>query len=175
MLRVWEQLYNIIINKIPFHVVRLGWLRLGGAKIGKGSSVWRNTEVIGIENLRIGDDSVVGWHCQLDARCGLIIGDHVTIASYTLIIAGGHDYFSSAFDAIGGPIYIDDYAWIASRAMLSYGAHIGKGAIVTGGTIVSKAVPPYKIVGGLSAKPLGDRPQNLNYKVGGRSLYTFLH
>ena len=38
MLRVWEQVYNMLICKIPSHTVRLAWLRLGGAKIGKGST-----------------------------------------------------------------------------------------------------------------------------------------
>ncbi|EPM71718.1 transferase, hexapeptide repeat protein, partial [Pseudomonas syringae pv. actinidiae ICMP 18886] len=74
MLRTWEQAYNILICKIPSHTLRLLWLRIGGAKIGKGSTVWRNTEVLGVDSLRIGNDSTVGWHCQLDARGGLVIG-----------------------------------------------------------------------------------------------------
>jgi len=174
-LRAWEQIYNIIICKIPIHWVRLTWLRLGGMKIGKGSSVWRNSEVIGIENIVIGDDSVVGWHCQLDGRAGLIIGDHVTIASYVLMIAGGHDFHSMDFRAMGKPLYIDDYAWIASRAIITMPARVSKGAVVGAGTTVNKVVEPYKIVGGFNAKPIGERPHDLNYKVGGKGLFTFLH
>ncbi|WP_455925141.1 acyltransferase [Pseudomonas putida] len=175
LLRLWEQVYNIIICKIPSHTVRLAWLRLGGAKIGKGSSVWRNTEVIGVESLVIGDDSTVGWHCQLDARGGLIIGDHVTIASHVLIIAGGHDTQAPEFWAVGGPIYIRDWAWVASRALLSFGADIGEGAIVGGQSVVSKPVAPYTIVGGPNAEVKGERCRNLNYKVGGKGLFTLLH
>jgi acetyltransferase-like isoleucine patch superfamily enzyme len=174
-LRAWEQWYNIVINKIPSHSVRVGWLRLGGAKIGKGSSVWRNTEVIGIENLRIGADSCIAWHCQLDARAGLIIGDHVTIASYVQIIAGGHDFAAAEFWAVGAPIYIDDYAWIATRAMITHGGRVGAGAIVTANTVVNKEVAPYKIVGGSGAKPMGERPRDLKYTVGARGLFTLFH
>lgn len=174
-LRVWEHLYNMFINKIPFHCVRLAWLRMGGAKIGKGSSIWRNTEVIGIENLRMGDDSVIAWHCQVDARAGLIIGDHVCIASEVLIIAGSHDLTAPEFWSVSAPIYIEDYAWIATRAMIVHGARIGRGAVVTAQTIVGKEIPPYKIVGGSGAKPMGERPHDLNYKVGGKGLFTFLH
>ncbi|MET1080077.1 MAG: acyltransferase [Pseudomonas sp.] len=174
-LRAWEQTYNILINKIPSHHMRLAWLRLGGARIGKDSTIWRNTEVIGIENLRIGEDSVVGWHCQLDARAGLIIGDHVTIASHVLIIAGGHDLQAAEFWSIGAALRIEDYAWIASRALLAHGAHIGYGAVVTANTLVNKAVAPYKIVGGSGAKPMGERVQGLNYRVGGKGLFTLLH
>lgn len=174
-LRVWEHVYNMVINKIPFHCVRLAWLRLGGAKIGKGSSIWRNTEILGMDNLRMGDDSVIAWHCQIDARAGLIIGDHVAIASHVLLVAGSHDLMAPEFWSVSAPIYIDDYAWIASRAIVAHGARIGRGAVVTANTLVSKEVPPYKIVGGTGAKPMGERPHNLNYKVGGRGLFTFLH
>ncbi len=175
MLRTWEQMYNILICKIPSHTLRLAWLRLAGAKIGKGSTVWRNTEVLGVDSLRIGEDSVVGWHGQLDARGGLIIGNHVTIASHVLIIAGGHDTQAPEFWAVGGPVIIEDYAWIASRALLSFGAHIGEGAIVGGNAVVSKPVAPYTIVGGPNAEVKGERCRNLTYKVGGKGLFTLFH
>ena len=173
--RCWEQVYNMLINKIPFHCVRLAWLRLGGAKIGKGSTIWRNTEVIGMENLVIGEDSVVAWHCQIDARAGVRIGDHVTIASYVQIIPGGHDAMSPEFWGVCKPIVIEDYAWITTRAMILQGGYIGRGAVVTANTVITKEIAPYKIVGGIGAKVMGERPHNLNYKVGGKSLFTFLH
>ena len=174
-LRAWEQVYNIVINKIPSHNVRVAWLRLGGAKIGKGSSIWRTTEVLGVNNLVIGNDSVIAWHCQIDARAGLIIGDHVAIASHVLIIAGTHDLTAREFWSVSGPIYIDDYAWIASRAIVGHGVRIGRGAVVTANTLVAKNIAPYKIVGGTGAKPMGERPHDLNYKVGGKGLFTLLH
>ncbi|WP_296217467.1 acyltransferase [Pseudomonas sp. UBA2684] len=173
-LRVWEQLYNIVINKIPSHTIRLAWLRLGGAKIGKGSTVWRKTEVLGIDGIRIGDDSVVAWDCLLDGRAGIIIGDHVTIASHSLLIAGGHDTQAPEFWAVGSPpIRIGDYAWIATRAMIN--AEVGEGAVVAGGSVVSRPVAPYTIVGGNPARAVGKRNQGLTYKVGGKSLFNLLH
>lgn len=175
ILRVWEQIYNILINKIPSHNIRLWWLKLGGARIGKGSSIWRHTEILGIENLVIGDDSCIAWHCQIDARAGLIIGDHVAVASHAKIIAGSHDLESAEFWSVSAPIYIDDYVWIATGALVGHGARLGKGCVVTANCMVSKEVAPYKIVGGLGAKPMGERPHDLNYKVGGKGLFTFLH
>lgn len=173
--RIWEQLYNIFINKIPSHTIRLAWLRLGGAKIGKGSTVWRHTEVIGIDGLQIGDDTCIGWHCQLDARAGLRFGNHVTVASHSIMIAGGHDLKAPEFWAFGAPITIEDYAWLTTRIILLPGAHIGEGAVVAANTVVSKPVAPYTIVGGEGAKVIGERVRNLNYKVGGKGLFTLLH
>lgn len=173
--RGWEQVYNMLINKIPSHNLRLAWLRIGGARIGKGSTIWRNTEVIGMEGLQIGEDSCVGWHCQLDARAGLRIGNHVTIASHSIIIAGGHDLKAPEFWAFGSPIAIEDYAWITTRVILLPGAHIAEGAVVAANTVVAKPVAPYTIVGGDGARVLGERVRGLNYKVGGKGLFTLLH
>lgn len=174
-LRIWEQLYNIAINKVPFHWMRLTWLRIGGAKIGEGSTIWRNTEVLGINNLVIGQDSVIAWHCQIDARAGLIIGDHVAVASHVLIIAGTHDLTAPEFWSVSAPIIIEDYVWIASRALVAHGSHLGRGCVITANTVVAKEVAPYKIIGGTGAKPMGERPHNLNYRVGGKNLLTLLH
>lgn len=174
-LRVWEQIYNILINKIPSHTIRLTWLRLGGAKIGKSSTIWRNTEIIGVENLVIGNDSCISWHCQIDARAGLIIGDHVAIAAYAKIIAGTHDLEAAEFWSVSAPIYIEDYVWISTGALIGHGSRIGRGAVVMAHTIVSKEIAPYKIIGGSGAKAIGERPHDLNYKVGGKGLFTLLY
>ena len=173
--RAWEQWYNILVNKIPSHNVRLLWLRLGGAKIGKGSSVWRNTEILGVNSLVIGEDSCIAWHCQIDARAGLTIGDHVAIASYVKIIAGSHDLEAPEFWSVSAPIYIEDYVWIATGALIGHGARLGRGCVITANTIVSKEIAPYKIIGGSGAKSMGERPHNLIYKVGGKGLFTLFH
>jgi acetyltransferase-like isoleucine patch superfamily enzyme len=174
-LRAWEQCYNILINKLPSHHLRLAWLRLGGARIGKGSSVWRHTEILGVNSLTIGDDSCIAWHCQIDARAGMVIGDHVTIASHAKLIAGTHDLVAAEFWSVAGAIYVEDYVWIATGALVGHGVRIGRGAVVTANTIVAKDIPPYKIVGGSGAKIMGERSHDLNYKVGGRGLFTLLH
>lgn len=173
--RMWELAYNILINKIPSHTLRLAWLRLGGARIGRGSAVWRHTEVLGMESLVIGDDSCIAWHCQIDARAGLVIGHHVTIASHVLIVGGGHDLEAPEFWSVSTPIYVDDYAWITSRAMLLQGARIGEGAVVSANCVVTKKVEPYVIVAGQGAKAVGTRVRGLNYKVGGKGLFTLFH
>jgi len=173
--RAWEQVYNMLINKIPSHTVRLAWLRIGGATIGKGSTIWRNTEVLGLEGLRIGDDTCIGWHCLVDARAGLSIGNHVTVASHVSMIAGGHDLKAPEFWAVAVPVRIDDYAWLTSRVTILGGAHIGEGAVVAANTVVSKKVEPYDIVAGDGAKVVGTRARGLNYKVGGKGLFTLFH
>ena len=51
-----------------------------------------------------------------------------------------------------GHIIIDDDVWIGFRATILSGVHIGQGAVVAAGAVVTKDVPPYAIVGGTPAK-----------------------
>lgn len=51
-----------------------------------------------------------------------------------------------------GDIIVDDDVWIGYGATIMSGVHIGQGAIVAAGAVVTKDVPPYAIVGGVPAK-----------------------
>lgn len=53
-----------------------------------------------------------------------------------------------------GDIIVDDDVWIGYGATIMSGVHIGQGAIIAAGAIVTKDVPPYAIVGGVPAKPI---------------------
>ncbi len=44
--------------------------------------------------------------------------------------------------------------WVGSLAVVKRGLTIGDGAIIAGGSVVVKDVPPYAIVGGVPAKVL---------------------
>ena len=151
--------YNSVVTYIPFHFVRLGYLRLFGAKIGKGTAICRGTGVWSIPYIVIGDNVSIGFRCLLDARAGIAIGDDVVIASDTQIIAGGHDFNHPNFVPAPNPpdpIVIDDHVWIASRAMIMPSL-IGRGAVVAAHAVVNKEVPPFAIVGGVPAKVIGER------------------
>ena len=51
-----------------------------------------------------------------------------------------------------GNITVDDDVWIGYGATILSGVHIGQGAVVASGSVVTKDVPPYAIVGGVPAK-----------------------
>jgi acyl-[acyl carrier protein]--UDP-N-acetylglucosamine O-acyltransferase len=59
----------------------------------------------------------------------------------------------SSIDAISkGHIEVEDEVWIGTGALIFSGVKIGKGAIIGAGSIVTKDVLPYAIVGGNPAK-----------------------
>lgn len=52
-------------------------------------------------------------------------------------------------------IIVEEDVWIGINVTLLQGAHIGRGAIVAAGAVVTKKVPPYAVVGGVPAKVIG--------------------
>ncbi len=50
------------------------------------------------------------------------------------------------------PVTIGNDVWIGARAIILDGITIGDGAIIAAGSLVTKDVPPYAIIGGIPAK-----------------------
>lgn len=96
----------------------------------------------------------------------LEIGNFVSIASGVKFLLGGnHNYdtlstYPFKVKVLGeksesytnGPIIVDDDVWIGTNSLILSGVKIGKGSIIAAGSIVTKDVPPYSIVGGNPAK-----------------------
>jgi acetyltransferase-like isoleucine patch superfamily enzyme len=169
--RLGELIYNMFITHIPSHTIRQGFLRLMGATIGKHSAIMRGTTVLDIEFLTIGNGTTVGLRCLLDSRAGLWIGDNVTLASDVHILGGGHDINHPDFLPVPIPTVIEDYVWIASRAMV-LPSLIRRGAVVAAQALVVKDVGECEVVGGNPAKVIAKRnPDALKYSAKYRPLF----
>lgn len=52
------------------------------------------------------------------------------------------------------PIIIEDHVWLGLRAIVNKGSHIGRGAVVGAGSVVSGAIPANALAAGVPAKVL---------------------
>jgi acetyltransferase-like isoleucine patch superfamily enzyme len=165
-------LFNMIVTYIPSHFVRQNFLRwFAGSTIGKNSTIMRGTTVFDPEFLTIGNNTAIGFRCFLGSRAGIAIGDNVTIASDTQILGGGHDINHPDFLPMPVPTVIEDYVWIASRAMI-LPSHIHRGAVVAAHAVVHKDIAELDVVGGVPAKVLTKRnPDALKYSGHYRPLF----
>lgn len=152
-------------NNIPSRHFRRWFYRCMGAKIGN-SIIFRSTEILEPQKLRIGNEVSIGWHCLLDSRGGCIIKDNVNISSYVKIITAGHDINNPNFTGKTSPVIIEKNVWLATGCTILMGVHIGEGAVVAAGAIVTRDVAPFTVVGGVPAKKIGDRNRNIDYTVG---------
>lgn len=155
---------NDVVNRIPCHDLRLLYCKLMGAQIGKGSRYDLHCYLRGLEHLSIGNYSHINRGCLIDARGGISIGSSVSVSFGVNIISDSHDLQSPIFELKRGPIVIGDYAWIGPNSIILKNVHIGKGAVVAAGAVVTKDVPPYSVVGGVPAKIIGSRVKELSYR-----------
>jgi maltose O-acetyltransferase len=107
---------------------------------------------------------VINANCRLDTRGAINIGNSVSISNEVMILTADHDMDDRSFIGRNRPVVIEDYAWIGSRAILLPGVTIGKGAVVAAGSVVAKDVSPYMVVGGVPAKVIRQRSQDLDYR-----------
>jgi acetyltransferase-like isoleucine patch superfamily enzyme len=163
----FENMLLIWAGHVPSHVFRKFCYRLAGMKIGKGSTVHTNARFYDVRNIKIGKDSIIGECAVLDGRDKLIIGDHVDLASEVMIYNSHHDVEDPEFKAISSPVEIEDYVFVGPRSTILPGVKVKRGAIIAAGSVVTKDVDEYVLVGGIPAKPIRERNlKELNYKLG---------
>lgn len=171
----WLDFKLLIVNRsgwCPFWCWRKFVYQLAGLKIGKGSKIHVFCRFFEPKNIEIGEDTIVGEFCFLDGRDKLKIGNHTDIASRVLIYNSEHDINHPKFEAIEKPVEIGDYVFIGPRAIILPGVKIENGAVVAAGAVVTKDVPPSKIVGGVPAEVISERKlKKFDYRLGRTRLF----
>lgn len=159
------RLYIWFVFKLPISFLR-NMLIKPFCKIPFDSYIGRNCEVKFPFHVKIGHGTVINKNSLLDGRGGYIyIGDNVDIAQNIRIWTCEHDINDKNHGPKIGDVYIDDYVWIASNVTILPGVHIGKGAVVATGAVVTKNVGDFEVVGGIPAKKIGERKNECLYKL----------
>lgn len=91
--------------------------------------------------VRIGNGSWIGYDSVLDTSNPhlISIGDRVTLSMRVTVVA--HFGESSG-------VTLEDDVFVGPGAIILPGVRIGKGAVVTAGTVVNRSVPPLTVVQG---------------------------
>ena len=156
-----------LVGHVPFHHFRRFFYRLGGIKIGKGSTIHMGARFYKPSGIKIGRDSIIGEYAVLDGRDDLIIGDHVDMATGVMIYNAQHDIDDPEFKAENGKVVIEDYVFIGPSSIILPGVTIKKGGIVAAGAVVNHDVEENTVVGGVPARPIRLRKaSDYNYKLG---------
>lgn len=114
-------------------------------------------------NLTVGSFSFLG-QTRLALHDRITIGNYVCINDGVQLLTASHDVSDPQWDHKKSPIIIEDYAWIATNAIILPGVRIGKGAVVGAGAVVSKSVNDYEIAVGNPAVIIRKkRVETLNY------------
>ena len=158
-----ERLYNLIITHVPSGRLRVAWLRAFGAHIGRGSHLDTGSRVLGLKQLSIGENCVIGASCLLDARGSLVLDDDVVFGPHVHTIGGVHMINSNDFRFVMSPIHIGHHAVVRARVTLLPGVDIGDGAVIVECALVRDDVPAMAVASGIPAKPTAVRESALRY------------
>jgi len=135
-----------------------------------GDNVELGHHVMIREQTRIGENTLVGSGTIIDGKC--IIGKNVSIQSGVYIPTGtviGNNVFLGPRVVITNDKYpaskrlvatvIEDNAVVGANAVLIAGVRVGEGAVIGAGSVVTRDVPPYKVVYGIPARVVSDREE----------------
>lgn len=100
-------------------------------EIGKGCAIGDRTQIHAKEKIRIGNNVMISWDCAIMDR---------------------------DFHGVNGKkeksaqVVIEDKVWIGCHAIILKGVHIGEGAVIGAGAVVTKDVEAHTLVAGNPAR-----------------------
>jgi maltose O-acetyltransferase len=131
-----------------------------------------------LPNMFLGNDIHIGARAIIwTVNNKIIIADKVIMGPEVIVNGSDHDMLLAGKFMIdikeenAKDIVFETDVWVGARATILKGVRIGRGAVIGAGTVVTKSIPPYWIVGGNPARPLRLRGTVEEILAHERSLY----
>ena len=111
----------------------------------------------------LGDYSGIGINARINGTC--TIGEKVMMGTDVVVITRNHAFDRTDIPMMDQgfeeerPVVIGNDVWIGDRVMILPGVHVGEGAILAAGAVVTKDVPAYASVGGVPARVIKMRKE----------------
>jgi len=147
-------------HNIKLYLVRI-WTFFQTRFLLKFASIGKGCRIVGVpyispRSVTLGDYCFINRDCYLAGN--IQAGNFLLIAGSVAIVGGDHVMNSVdvpmifAGREVSKKVEIGDDVWIGHGAIIMHGVNIGDGAGVAAGSVVTKDVAPYTIVGGVPAK-----------------------
>ncbi len=158
--------FSFLIFVLPrhklFNLIKSNYLRIQGAEIGKGITFYPGIKINPARNISLGHNVDLAWGVIITTGGGVEIGERTLVGYRTQILSANHvipPNRGKIFGAGHAPakIIIENDVWIGANCVITAGVHIGEGAVVAAGSVVTKNVQPFTIVGGVPAKIIRER------------------
>lgn len=155
---LWYFVNVCIINSyMPVSSIRVFWLRLFGAKIGRGVVIKPKVNIKYPWRLTIGNHVWIGENVWIDNLDDVVIGDNVCISQGAFLLCGNHNYSKTAFDLITGKITLEDGVWVGAKAIVCPGTTIKSHAVLTVASVATGTLEAYTIYSGNKAVAVKSR------------------
>jgi putative colanic acid biosynthesis acetyltransferase WcaF len=146
---IWYVVEACVLDNrlLPVSALRVGLLRLFGAKVGKGCRLVHPMRVKAPWNLEMGDNCWIGVDAWIYNQAPIRIGSNVCISQGAFLSAGSHDMRTN-MDLHVEPIVIEDGVWVSSKCVVQMGVTIGRSAVVTPLSVVHRSLEAGGVYGG---------------------------
>ncbi|MCI4668420.1 MAG: WcaF family extracellular polysaccharide biosynthesis acetyltransferase [Bacteroidia bacterium] len=147
-----------LINPIiPFSSLKVGLLRLFGAKIGKGVIIKPGVNIKYPWRLTVGNHVWIGERVWIDNLADVKIGNDVCISQGAMLLTGNHNYKKAAFDLMIGEIILEEGVWIGAQCLVAPGVNCKSHAILSAASVTSTDLEAYTIYRGNPAEEVRKR------------------
>lgn len=145
--------FHSVYKYLPVNAMRISWLRVIGAKIGKNNYIARNVKFDFPWRLNLGNNNYISNYVYLDCRGGgIYVGNSCDISSNASIYTLSHNIYSSNFKIKKKDIYIGNRVWLCVNVVLLPGSRIDEGSVVGANSVVSKKLKSYSLYQGNPVK-----------------------
>lgn len=164
----WLYSLYLLADKVVYKIFIMPFVKSMFEKCGKRVYIGRRSYFT-FKNISIGDDTSIGMDAMfMCTRAKISIGNKVMFGPHVFMITGGHrmdilgKYMKDITDDEKLPendrdIVIKDDVWVGSNSMILRGVTVGEGSVIAAGSVVTKDVEPYSIMGGVPARLIKKR------------------
>lgn len=141
----------------PFYGLKRFFLRLFGAKIGRGVLIKPYVNIKYPWLLELGNHIWIGEHVWIDNLGKVSIGNNVCVSQGAFLLTGNHDFTKQSFDLMVKPITLEEGVWIGANAIVCPGVICNNYALLTVGSVATTNLLAYGIYSGNPAMKIKER------------------
>ncbi len=151
--------------------INTAWWRLFIRSMGQAVEIARGVSFSNPSLMSIGNRVFINQGTRfIIQEAGVTIGNDVAVGPECIFITVNLDTSLTSAPMtlrdkkLNAPIEIKDDVWIGARAIVLPGITIGRGAVIGAGSVVTKDVPEFAIVGGVPARVIKSRKRTKTSK-----------
>lgn len=159
LLKLWHFTWILLYYPTPkfFNLWRVFLLNIFGAKINHKAFIYPSSKIFAPWLLRMDERACLGPNSEIYNLGPVSIGARSTVSQFSYVCNGTHDFANPNLPLMIGDIIIGDDVFIGAKSLILPGIKICNGSLVGAGSVVTKDVEPWTVVGGNPAKFLKKR------------------
>ena len=161
--RVLWYFTNVLFFLNPFNPVssiKVGLLRLFGAKVGKGVNIKPSVNIKYPWKLQIGDYVWIGENSWIDNLDEVTIGSNSCISQGAMLLCGNHNFKTPGFDLMVKPIVLNEGAWVGAFSIVAPGVTLKSHAVLAVNSVATRDLDEYSIYQGNPSIKVKERQIN---------------